>query len=150
MPATAYTRQVALAVWSALLVLPLAFLAVVIAVGGADRVSPSVAPAFFWIAVAVSVLDLALAWLLAPRIRGAGSSAPRAVAFTRLLFAWALGEAAAIFPLVAYLLTDDARLIGVCAVDLLALVLLYPSDDRWASMTPAGAEVPPAARRMVR
>jgi hypothetical protein len=148
--ATAYTRQAALAVWSALLVLPLAFLAVVLAVGGADRVSTSLTPVFFWITIAASVLDLSLAWLLAPRIGGAGSSDPNAVAFSRLLFAWALGEAAAIFPLVAYLLTGDARLIGVLAVDLLALVLLYPSDDRWASMTPAGAEAPPAARRMVR
>ncbi|BDG03308.1 hypothetical protein [Anaeromyxobacter oryzae] len=146
-----YARRAALVVWSALIVLPLAFLVVVLAVGGVDRASPAVAPLFFWIAIGASVLDLALAWLLAPRVGAKASSDPEAVAFTRLLFAWALAEAAAIFPLVAYLLTDDARLIGIFGVDLLALVLLFPSDQRWESMRPAGAEDGrPAVRRMVR
>jgi hypothetical protein len=140
------TRDIGLLVWSALVVLPVAFLGVVLALGPPPRAPPALVTVFFWIAVAASLLDIVLARVLAPRIGGA-SSDPHAVAFARLLFALALSEAAAIFPLVAYLITGDARLLGVFAVDLLALVLLYPSDPRWDSLTP-GAEA--GAGRMVR
>jgi hypothetical protein len=51
---------------------------------------------------------------------------------------------------VAYLITDDARLIGVFAVDLLAFALLYPSDQRWESVTPEAEDGAAAVRRMVR
>jgi hypothetical protein len=147
---TTYTRRAALLVWTALLVLALAFLGVVLAAGGQRDTSPAVRDGLFWIVTAASALDIALVRLLAPRIGGEVSTDPQAVAFTRLLFAWAVSEAAVIFPLVAYLITDDARLIGVFGVDLLALALLFPSDQRWESVTPEAADGAAAVRRMVR
>lgn len=137
----AQTRRVALLVWIAALVLPAAFLPVVWrdAGGGPARL----ADLLLLLAAVASALAVALARFLAPRLGGASGN-PEAVAFTRLLVAWALCEAAAIFPLVAYVVTADGRLLLIFAVDLLALALLWPSDRRFQRLRPApgGAAAP--------
>jgi hypothetical protein len=129
------TRRAAAFVWAALLVVPFAFLAV--ASGAASRAPvPELREPIFWTAVAASALNVALAWRLPPRLGPERASDVDAVAFTRVLVSLALGEAAAMAPLVAYMLTPDAWLLAVAAADLLALVLLYPSDRRWAALRP--------------
>lgn len=141
------TRKAALAIWWALVLLPVAFLVVILGLDGEPQ-SPELRPLFFWLAIGASALDVVLSRVLAPRV-GSASSDREALAFTRLLLAWALCEAAALFPLVAYLITGDARLVGVFAVDLLALVLLFPSEARIESLMSSVAGAPPAGR-MVR
>jgi hypothetical protein len=140
------TRRAATFVWASMLVVPFAFMAIVFQATVPEL--PELTAPLFWAAIAVSALNVTLSRLLPPRLAGA-SSDPAALAFTRLLVAWALCEAAALAPLVAFILTRDPRLLGVLGVDLLALVLLYPTDARWESVTP----VPPplgGSRRMVR
>jgi hypothetical protein len=141
------SRRAAKLVWTTLLVLPLAFLAVVSGLRAPGSGASELATMLFWIAIAASAFDLALSRLLPPRLRPSASGR-EAVVFSRLLVSWALCEAAALFPLVAFILTGDPRLVGVFAVDLAALVLLYPSDARWESLAPEAA--PGAPRRMVR
>jgi drug/metabolite transporter (DMT)-like permease len=142
-------RRVARVVWTSLVFLPVAFLAVAFAVRPGGSESPALTALLFWIAITGSAFDIALSRLLPPGLGSASTSADT-VTFTRLLVAWALCEAAALFPLVAFIVTRDPRLLGVFAVDLLALVLLYPSDLRWESLAPATPWVGPQPRRMVR
>jgi hypothetical protein len=140
------TRRSATLLWVALLLVPVAFLVLVLFRGGLG--CPHALEAGFWLAVGASALNVTLSRVLPARL-GSARSEPHALAFTRLLVAWALCDAAAIAPLVAYTLTSDPRLLGVFAVDLLALVLLFPSDLRWESF--AGADAHGAAPgRMVR
>jgi hypothetical protein len=131
------TRTAATLVWAALLVVPFAFLAVAISSprpGGA----PELTALLFWVAILVSAMNIALSRSLPQRL-GATRAGREAAALARLLVAWALCSAAALSPLVAYIMTRDPRLIGVFGVDLLALVTLYPSDQRWASVMPETA-----------
>jgi len=58
------------------------------------------------------------------------------VAFTRVLVSFALCEAAALAPLVAFMVTRDLRLLALVAVDVLALVLLFPTPARWERLEP--------------
>ena len=71
-------------------------------------------------------------------------------AFSRLLVAWAILEGAAMFPLVAYLVTGDPFLFLLVAVVIAANASLFPSEARWASL--AAQPLPSAAGkgRMVR
>jgi hypothetical protein len=127
-------RTAARLVWGSTLVIPVSFAAVASSFrweGG----QPESRSGFFWISVLVSALCVALARVLPPRIRQVPAGR-EATAFIRLVVAWALCEGAALLPLVAWMLTDDPRLLAVCAVDLLALVMLYPSAARWASLVP--------------
>jgi hypothetical protein len=135
----------AVLVWASLLVVPVAFGLVVGTVRDPAAADARFAPLFFWIALAASAFDLVLAWILPHRI-GPPRAAPETVALTRLLVAWALCEAAAIFPLVAYMITGDARLPWVSAAGLVALASLFPGERRWRAALPGPAE--PA--RMVR
>jgi hypothetical protein len=129
------TRRVALLVWGAMLVVPFFFLALAdVARWGGDGAGAT--SLLFWLTVVVSALHIVLSRTLPARL-GPFRAGREATAFARLLVAWVLCEAAALFPLVAWIVTGDPRLIGVFAVDLLALLLLYPSDHRWASLQPA-------------
>jgi hypothetical protein len=137
-----YPRRVAVCLWAAMLVLLGLFLALVLAL---PRPGPSAAPRdlFFWMAVATSALGIALSRTMPQRIGAPQAGGrPEALAFTRCLVGWALCEGVAIFPLVANLLQPDARLLGVFAVDALALLVLFPTRDRWAEL----AELPEKAR----
>jgi len=136
------TRGAATAVWGATVVLPFFFMAVAdSARWGAVR--PETTTPLFWLTVLVSAVAIAASRLLPPRL-GPFHAGAEATAFTRLLVGWALCEAAALFPMVAWIVAGDLRLIGVFGVDVLALVLLFPSDHRWASLRPG---VVPSARR---
>ncbi len=135
-------RLVALLVWSSTLVVPLFFAAVAEAVRG-DAPHLPVNGVLFWVTLATSAACIALSRMVPGRV-AAVPAGREATAFIRLVSGWALCEGAALFPLVAWIVTDDPRLLGVCAVDLLALVLLFPSEARWESMTP-GERIP--ARR---
>jgi len=141
-------RRAAQVVFVGLLVVPFAFLAVAVAkqwAGGA----PELRAVLFWIAIAVSAFDIALSRVLPGRIP-LSRTGPEATAFARLSLAWALCEAAILFPLVAYIMTGDGRLLGVFALDVIALLTLWPSDARWkAALPPAPGQAPPA-QRMVR
>ncbi len=137
------SRRAATAVWAAMLVVPFFFLAVAdTARWGAAR--PGTVALLFWLSVGVSVLNVVLSRVLPARL-GPFHTGAEATAFTRLLIGWALCEAAALFPLVAWIVSGDPRLIGVFGVDLIALVLLFPRDHRWSSLRPT--HVPSAARR---
>jgi hypothetical protein len=127
-------RRVAVALWAAMLVLLGLFLALVLALPRPDHVH-SWRDASFWLAVGTSVLGIVLSRLLPPRIGVPQARGGRdALAMTRSLVGWALCEGVAIFPLVAHLLQPDGRLLGVFAVDALALVLLFPTPDHWAEL----------------
>lgn len=131
----ALTRRAATAAWAAMLVVPFFFMGLADTArwGGGRHGATAV---LFWTTVALSALNIALSRLLPPRL-GPFRAGREATAFARLLVAWLLCEAAALFPLVAWIVTGDPRLIGVFAVDLLALLLLFPSDHRWESLAPA-------------
>jgi hypothetical protein len=129
------TRRTAVFLWASMLVVPFAFGAV--AVRGAQAVAPAgLAEPLFWVTLLVAAGNVALARALPPRLHGPRATRGEAVAFSRLLLSLALCEAGAIAPLVAYMLTRDARLLGVVAASVLALVLLFPSDRRWAALLP--------------
>jgi len=140
-------RRIGTAVWGAMVGMLLLFLAVVLAVEQAPR-PEAPRELLFWLAAATSALGIALSRLLPQRIpaRQAGGR-PAANAMTRLIIGWALCQGVAIFPLVAHMLVRDQRLLLVFAVDVAALLLLYPSADLWARFS--AQEAHPAGR-MVR
>jgi hypothetical protein len=140
------TRRTAKLIWAALVAMPLLF-AVVASAYARTAESPGVVAAVFWLAVVASAVNVALSRVLPPRL-GASPGAEvdvDAVVFTRLLVGFALCDAAALAPLVAYMVTSDVRLLALGALDVLALVLLYPSDLRWEALRP-----PPAPARAAR
>jgi hypothetical protein len=117
-----------------MLVVPFFFLAVAARFRwGEDQ--RDVAGLLFWLTMAASAFNIALSRILPPRL-GPFRTGREATAFTRLVVAWALCEAAALFPLVVWIVSGDPRLLGVCVVDLVALLTLYPSDARWESLSP--------------
>ncbi len=141
------SRRIATFVWAALLLVPCAFFAVASTLTRNPAAERLVRPAF-WAAVGVSALNVALSLVLPRQIAPARVHDREAVAFGRILLCLALCEAAAMAPIVAYLLTGDPRLLGVFATALLALALLYPSDARWEAARPSPGVVPGADRRV--
>ena len=135
-------RTLALLVWSSTLLVPLFFGGVAEAVRGDAPHLPHNG-VLFWVTLVTSAVCIVLAQVVPPRVP-AVPAGREATAFIRLVSGWALLEGAALFPLVAWIVTDDPRLLGVCAVDLLALVQLFPSEQRWERMLP-GEPIP--ARR---
>ena len=96
-------------------------------------------------------LGIVLSRVLPRRVGPRGGGVSRATtAFSRLLVAWAILEGAAMFPLVAYLVTGDPFLFLLVAVVIAANASLFPSEARWASL--AAQPLPSAAGkgRMVR
>jgi drug/metabolite transporter (DMT)-like permease len=131
---SAPTRRVAVVVWAGMVSTPVLFAAAAFtAAPPREMRSPELAGMFFWMAAAVVGLGIALSRLLPSRIRQRGPGPRDAVAFTRLVVGWAILEGAAIFPLVAQLVTGDPFLYLLFAVALAALVGLFPSEARWAS-----------------
>ncbi len=129
-------RRTATLVWAALLFVPLAFMAVAFTV---PLPVPRMVNPALWLAMGASALNIVLSRVLPPLLGPARAGNREAVAFTRMVVALALNEAAAMAPLVAYMVARDPRLLGVLAVDLLALFVLFPSEGRWAGfMPPAG------------
>jgi hypothetical protein len=136
---TPVPRRTAKLVWAALLLLPLVFTAVALAVARGAALQHLATP-LLWAALGFSAVDVVLSRVLPTRLgERAGTDGRDAMAFSRFLVALALCEAAAFAPLVAYMLTADVRLLAVLAVDLVALAALFPSDGRWRALAAAGA-----------
>ncbi len=129
------TRRTAMLVWVALLILPLAFTGVALNVAR-DVIAPHLVQPVFWLALGASALNVVLSRALPARLGPARASDRDAVAFTRLLVGLSLCEAAAMAPLVAYMISRDPRLLGMLALDLAALTLLFPSEARWTQLLP--------------
>jgi hypothetical protein len=129
------TRKAARLIWAALVATPFLFGAVTFALSRAPRLPQLAGPAF-WLAALASAVNVALSRLLPRRLGPAAAADRDAVAFTRLLVGFALCDAAALAPLVAFIVTRDVRLLGLVALDVLALVLLYPSEPRWQANLP--------------
>jgi hypothetical protein len=132
------TRQAARLIWGALVVTPFLFAAVTFALQRAPR-APQLATPAFWLAALASAVNVTLSRVLPPRLGPRAANHRDAVAFTRHLVGFALCDAAALAPLVAFIVTRDARLLGLVAVDVLALILLYPSESRWQRLLPEAA-----------
>ncbi len=131
------SRRAAVLVWAALLVVPFAFLAVALGVAE-DHGAPGLAGPVLALAAAASAANVVLAWLLPRRLGPDRAHDREAVAFGRALVSLALCEAAALAPVVAHIITHDARLLAVLGADVAALAALYPSDRRWAALLPLG------------
>ena len=134
------TRRTARLIWAALVATPFLFGAVAYGLARAPRV-PGMAGPVFWLALAASAVNLALSRWVPPRLGPAAAEDRDAVAFGRLLVGFALCDAAAMAPLLGFILTRDPRLLPLVLVDVLALVLLFPSDARWERLLPAPASV---------
>jgi hypothetical protein len=101
---------------------------------------------------------VALSWLWAVRMKpklppGAAPQAPEALALTRLVVACALCEGAALFAVVAFLVTQDRLLLAPFALALAALLAHFPGDRHWARLAgaPAASSAPGARpNRMIR
>ncbi len=135
------SRQVAALVWGGMAATPILFAGVTaVAAPPRDMRSPEMSGLFLWMSAAMVGIGLAMARLLPPRIRARHQGSREAVAFVRLAVAWAVLEGAAMFPLVAELVTGSPLLYLPAAVALGALATLYPSPSRWsaAGLTPPG------------
>jgi len=135
-PVAPHPRRVAVMVWAAMVGFLLAFLAMELAL---DLPTGSVAAQrrlFFGLAIVTSALCIVLSRLLPPRIpaQQAGGK-PAALALVRMVIGWSLCVGAALFAMVAHLLTQDPRLLGVFGVDLLALLTLFPGEDAWTHLS---------------
>jgi hypothetical protein len=106
---------------------------------------------FLWMAAAVAGLGIVMSRVLPRRIGPRGEAASRgATALARLLVAWAILEGAALFPLVAFLITGDARLFLVAAAVLAAHVSLFPTEGLWANLAAQPLPSQGGKGRMVR
>jgi hypothetical protein len=143
-------HRVALVVWSSMLVMLLLFLAVVLTLGPPSWAGSAVPPdLLLGVVVATSAIGVALSRVLPRRMTPRQDGArPEITALTRLILSWSFCEAVAIFPLIAYLLTRDWRLLAVFFADLAALVAYCPTAERWGRLTRAAVVDRP--RRMVR
>jgi hypothetical protein len=131
-------RRAADLVFVALLVVPFAFLAVARSLP-AHGAGPELRSLLFWVSVGASAFSIVLSRTLPPRVV-VPPEGRDATAFVRLLLAWALCEAAALLPVIAFVVTRDPRLVGVLGVDVLALVLLAPTAARWSAVRPSDEE----------
>ncbi len=73
---------------------------------------------------------------------GAAPPAPEALALTRLVVASALCEGAALFALVAFLVTQDAVMLAPFGASLVALLAHFPGDRHWARLVGSPAAGP--------
>lgn len=128
-------RGVGILVWAALVATLLLFLAVVLAVEPPADDPRAPRQLLFGLALATSAAGIALSRLLPPRIAARHTGGrPGANAFVRSLVGWAACEAAALYPLVAHVMVHDRRLLAVFAVDVVALLALYPGRNAWAQL----------------
>ena len=142
-------HRIALFVWASMVVMLFLFLGVVVTLSTppAFSLSPDLVLA---VAIATSVVGIAASRILPRRISPrVGGGRGEITALTRLILGWSLCEGAAIFPLVAYVMTRDWRLLPVFFADVGALVAYCPTRARWERLS--RTTVAPAARsRMVR
>jgi hypothetical protein len=138
-------RRIGTIVWAALVAGALAFFAATLYVtmpGDAGLV-----PVMLPVAAGLAVVDVAASWLWAVRMRvpappGGPAPSPDAAALTRLIVASALCEGAALFALVAFLVTRDAVMLAPFGVSLVALLAHFPGDRHWARLVGSPAAAP--------
>jgi len=135
-PGAPHPRRVALLLWTAMVGFLLAFLAMELALDLPAASADAPRGLLLGLGIASSALGIVLSRLLPPRIpaRQAGGR-PAALALLRMVIGWALCEGAALFAMAAHLLTQDSRLLLVLAVDLLALLALYPGEEAWSRLS---------------
>lgn len=149
-------RRVGTIVWAALVTGVLAFSAVSLYLffghmPGDARLVPVMLP----VAAGLAVVNVALSWLWAVRMRpavpkGAAPPAPEALALTRLIVASALCEGAALFAIVAFLTTQDPVMLLPLALSFAALVAHFPGARHWARLVGGPAASAPPPNRMIR
>jgi hypothetical protein len=155
-PSAVLTRGQARVVWTGLaFLLVVAVVATLLAPGilgtAPDR---EIAKVLLPAAALVTVVELAMSYVVTRTIRrragSAGALAREAAAGTQTIVASALALGAAIFACVGHFITGEmlfVLLVPPCAA---VLVHWFPSESRWARITPAGTADAPPARRMMR
>jgi hypothetical protein len=142
-------RRVAVLVWAAMVVMLGLFLVMALALPEpANRALHK--DLVFWAAVVTSSLGVSASRVVPLRLDFAQAGfRPEALAFTRFMIAWVLCEGVGLFPLLCQIVDHDHRLFAVAAVDALALVLYFPSQNRWAELAAGrdGARSAPMVRR---
>lgn len=124
------SRRTATVVWAGMLVGALLLALATAAAPRPEAPSEAEKDLLLWMTAGLVGVGVVLSRAV-PRLassRGAGGGA-----FGRLVVAWAIGEGAAIFPLVTRVVTGDPRLLLLFAVALASLATLYPTEDRWAA-----------------
>ncbi len=128
-------RGAGILVWAAMVAFLLLFLGVVLAVEPPADDPRAPRQLLFVLALASSAAGIAISRLVPPRVAARHTGGrPGAAALVRSLLGWAACEAVALYPLVAHMLIHDHRLLAVFAVDVVALVSLYPSRNAWAQL----------------
>ena len=137
-------RDVAWAIWASMVAMPILFLGVVLALKEpSHEVHTAPSNVLALLAIATSALGILLSRVLPKRIPARqGGGRAHLTALMRCVISWSLCEAVAIFPLVAWLVSHDRRLLAVFALDLAVLLLSFPTRVRWHAALPV--EPPPA------
>jgi hypothetical protein len=143
-------HHIALVVWVSMVVMLLLFLAVVTTLATPAWAAFAVPPdPVLAVAAAVSAAGVVASRLLPPRVAPRDGGRGEITALTRLIVGWSLCEGVALFPLLAYLVTRDVRLLPVFAAGAAALVAYFPTRARWERLS--RTTVAPLPRgRMVR
>jgi hypothetical protein len=150
------TRGQARVVWTGLaLLLVVAVVATLLAPGILGTVPDREIAWILLPAVAlVTAADLAMSYVVTGTIRkraaSAGAPAREAAAGTQTIVASALAIGAAIFACVGHFVTGDKLFVLLVLPCAAVLVHWFPSESRWARITPAGPADAPPPRRMMR
>ncbi|ABC80326.1 hypothetical protein [Anaeromyxobacter dehalogenans] len=144
-------RRTAVMIWGALVAGPALFLVVALALPLAGEPAPGIAQPLLLVLTGLVLVEVPLSWLWAVRARLAGKAGGEAIsveeqARTRLIIAAALCEGAALFAVVVFMVTRDARALPLFAIAFGALLAHYPGDRHWARLcrgSGAGSSAPP-------
>jgi hypothetical protein len=108
------------------------------------------------VAGGLTVVTTAISWLWAVRMTprvppGATPHTPEQLAVTRLIAASAVCEGAALFAIVAFLVTREAATLVPWAVSFGSLLAHFPGERHWARLVAAPpAAAAPRPNRMIR
>lgn len=132
-------RRTAVIIWGALVAGLAVFLAVAFAVPLAGEPAPGIASPLLMVVTGLVLVEVPLSWLWAIRIRPVAKPGAPAVtlekhALTRLIVAGAMCEGGALFAVVVFMVTRDARALAPFAIAFVALLAHVPSDRHWARL----------------
>lgn len=150
---TSDVRRTAYVIWGALLLGPLAFAVIASQVGPGLR-APGEQPLeiLAQLSLAFAVASVLGSRVLPRLLRLQPGLPPEQVALTRNIIALALCEGAALFGLVAWMITGSEWGVVAAAMGIAGLVSCFPGDARWRSLLPPepGRGGPAGPSRMVR